>query len=171
MEKDRFYHLSSYKHQSDGDADADGGSTSVHMQVYTSRDSMHKLFLHPARPNLSPQRNAKGQRSQGLSALLAHAPHLPRPYVHPSAGARWPGLARSVTVSSISVHARMPAHRVAARARSLQPIHRPRAVRRPATAQSMRAAVVRPLLLPRTIRPVPGIACRGCLFIAFSDFP
>ena len=53
----------------------------------------------------------------------------------------------------------MPAHRVAARARSLQPIHRPRAVRRPATAQSMRAAVVRPLLLPRTIRPVPGIAC------------
>ena len=59
---------------------------------------------------------------------------------------------------SISVQARMPAHRVAARACSLQPIHRPRpygVLQRPNRC----AAVVRPLLLPRTIRPVPGIAC------------
>jgi hypothetical protein len=102
------------------------------MQVYTSRDSTHRLFLHPARPNLSPQRNAKGQRDQGLAALLAHAPHLPRPCTHPPvARAGWIAELRLRPCTNASASRRRPCPFAPTDPSSAR-------VRRPATAQSMR---------------------------------
>jgi hypothetical protein len=166
MEKDRFYYRSSCKHhQSDGDADADTGSTSVIARFFprTCKSTRAEIARTdyssiPRDPICRPSATLRDKGIRGSRRCLpTHRTCRVRAPIR-----QWPGLAGSP--SSVSVHARMPAHRVAARARSLQPIHRPReygVLQRPNRC----AAVARPLLLPRTIRHVPGRHyCLACPF-------
>jgi hypothetical protein len=112
----------------------------------TYADSMHKLFLHPPRdqdPICRASATVRDNRiGGGVASSLARSLHC----------CTCRSVHRSVGSACASVHARMPARRVAI-VSSLQRIHRPCTYgRRPATAQSMRV-VVQPLLLPRTIHP------------------
>lgn len=102
------YHIQQGLMQSDGDADA--GVLKVQQRpeidpifapTYMQIINMHKLFLHPPRPNLSCQCNAREQMNiQGL--LLAR----PRTALHCTAPAASSVLRRSV---GVVVHARMNA--------------------------------------------------------------